>query len=76
MATGDLQAAFRTVPSRCPYQSQIATTTVLVSLEPSPTTAYYSHSEILAIRTDSLVVGSGAHSRTTQRGPPSEFLNI
>ena len=74
MAAAD-QPSFRTIPSRCPYSSQIATTTVAVALEASRTTAYYSPSEVLAVRTDSLVVDSGAHSRITQRGPPSEFLN-
>lgn len=75
MVAADLPA-FRTIPSHCPYRSQTATTTVVVSLETSRSTAYYSPSEVLAVRTDSVVVDLGSHSRITQRGPPSEFLCI
>ena len=76
MAAGDQQPALRSVPSRCPYQSQTAVTTVVVGLEASRTTACYAQSEILAVRTDSLVAASGSHSRLTERGPPSEFFHI
>lgn len=69
MTAGDLPA-FRTIPSRCPYRSQTATTSVVVALNTSRSTAYYSPSEVLAVRTDSVVVVSGSHSRITQRGPP------
>jgi hypothetical protein len=70
------QPSFSTTPSRCTYRSQAATTTVVVALEASRTTAYYSPSEILAVGTASRVVDSGSHSRITERGPPSEFPHI
>jgi hypothetical protein len=75
IASGD-QPALRTIPSCCPYRSQTATTTVVVALEALRTTAHYFPSDVLAVRTDSLVVDSGSHSGITQRGPPSEFLSI
>jgi hypothetical protein len=76
MAADDHQPAFRTIPSYCPYRSQTAKTTIVVALETSRSTAYYSPVEVLAVRTDSVVVDSGSHARITQRGPPSEFLCI
>jgi hypothetical protein len=76
MAAGDQQLTLRGIPSRCPYRSQTATATVGFVVDASWTTAYYSPSEILAARTDSLAVDSGSHSRITQRGPPSEFFQI
>jgi hypothetical protein len=76
MAAGDQQPALRTIPSRCPYRSQTATTTVGAALEALRTTAYYSPSGILAVRSDSLVADSGSRFRITQRGPPSLFLHI
>ena len=75
-AANDQQPALRTVPSRCPYRSQIATTTLVVSLEVSRTIAHHTQSEILAVQTDCIVADSCSHSRVTQRGPPSEFLHI
>jgi hypothetical protein len=74
-AGGDQQLGLRSRPSRCPYRSHPATTTVVVGLEASRNTAHYSHSEILAVRTDTLVVNSGSHSGITERGPPSGFLH-
>jgi hypothetical protein len=76
MVAGDQQSSLRTIPSRCPYRSQPVTTTLVVALKASRTTAYYSPSQILAVRADSLVADSGSHSRITQRGPPSVFLHI
>ena len=75
-AANDQQPALRTVPSRCPYRSQIATTTLVVSLEAPRTTAHHIQSDVLPVETDCLLVDSCSHSRITQRGPPSEFLHI
>jgi hypothetical protein len=72
MAAGD-QPVFGTIPSRCPYRSQSAKTTVVVAFEAPGTAAYYSPSQVLRVRTDSRVVDSGSHARVTERGPPSEF---
>jgi hypothetical protein len=77
VAASSDQPSFSTTHSPCPYRSQTATTTVVVALEASRTTAYYySASEILAVGTNSRGVDSGSHSRITERGPPSEFLHI
>lgn len=75
MAAGD-QPAFRTIPSCCPYRSQTATISVVVALKTSRSTAHYAPYEVFAVRTDFGVVVSGSHSTITQRGPPSEFLQI
>jgi hypothetical protein len=75
-AANDQQPGIRSVPSCCPYHSQIAARTLVVSLETSRTVAHHIQSEILAVQADCFVIDSCSHSRITQRGPPSEFLHI
>jgi hypothetical protein len=70
LAASDQQAALRTVPSCCPYRSQIAMQGAVARLEPSKATTHLAPSAFLPAQPDSLVAGSCAHSRITQRGPP------
>ena len=72
----DQQPALGTVPSCCPYRSQIASRTIVVGLDASRTSEHYSESQIFLVRSDSLLRDHGSHSRITQRGPPSRFLQI
>src|SRR5208283_4460802 len=52
VAADDPQPALRSVPFRCPYSSQIATTTLVVRLQASRASARHAQSEILAVQTD------------------------
>jgi hypothetical protein len=77
MPSNDKAPSFRTLPSRCPFRSTVATLVPVAQprVERTSATTYVPPSAILAGEQESFTVSVSAHFAFSQRGPPTRSLN-
>jgi len=75
VGSNDKAPAFRTIPSRCPFRSTVATLVPVAQMQVARTSKYTPSSAILAAGPEYLTVGASAHSLFFQRGPPTRSLH-
>jgi hypothetical protein len=74
-ASNDKAPAFRTIPSRCPFRSTVATLVPVARAQVGRTSTYVPPSEILSQGPESFSLSFDVHFPFFQRGPPTRFLN-
>jgi hypothetical protein len=76
MASNDKAPAFRTIPSRRPFRSTVATLVPVAQpqVRMTSTSAYVPPSAILAREPESFTFSASAHFPFSQRGPPYALL--
>ena len=77
MASNDKAPAFRTIPSRCPFRSTVATLVPVAQaqLGRTNTSKYVPPSAILSLGPESFSLSFDVHFPFFQRGPPTPSLN-
>lgn len=73
MLPGEKDPAFLAFPSCCPFRSTIATPSSVAQLGVARTSTHVAPSSIPALESESSAVSSTAHSRFSQRGPPTQL---
>ena len=74
-ASNDKAPVFRTIPSRCPFRSTVATLVPVARAQVGRTSTYVHPSEILSQGPESFSLSFDVHFPFFQRGPPTRFLN-
>ncbi len=77
MASNDKAPAFRTIPTRCPFRSTVATLVPAAEAQVgrTRTSTYVPPSALLAQGHESFTLSASAHLPFFQRGPPTLSLN-
>lgn len=77
MASNDKAPALRTIPSRCPFRSTVATLVPVAQPQVgrTSTSTYVPPSATLARAPESFTLSASAHFPFSQRGPPTRSLN-
>lgn len=74
-ASNDKAPVFRTIPSRCPFRSTVATLVPVAQAQVGRTSTYVPPSAILSQGRESFSLSFDVHFPFFQRGPPTRFLN-